>query len=265
MPGGYERLIARVFELVYVDRATEAIFKRDQLIECANELQMKVPKNIGDIVYSFRYRRPLPAFIRDKAPNGLEWVIRPAGDGIYKFVAVKSANLIPTPSLIVTKVPDATPGIIAAHALDDEQALLAKLRYNRLVDIFLRITCYSLQSHLRTKLPNVGQLEIDELYLGIDRKGAQYVIPVQAKGGSDKQSIVQIEQDMGFCRHRFPELICRSVGAQFMSEGVIALLEFDVQDGEVVIANESHYRLVSHSDISKEDLAGLRQRSLSDA
>jgi hypothetical protein len=46
------------------------------------------------------------------------------------------------------KVPDATPGVIAKYALSDEQALLAKLRYNRLVDLFTAITCYSLQSHL---------------------------------------------------------------------------------------------------------------------
>ena len=27
---------------------------------------------------------------------------------------------------------------------------------------------------------------IDEIYVGVDRNGCQYVIPVEAKGGSDK-------------------------------------------------------------------------------
>ncbi len=36
----------------------------------------------------------------------------------------------------VTPILDATPGIIELYAFSDEQALLAKLRYNRLVDIF---------------------------------------------------------------------------------------------------------------------------------
>ncbi|MBS1716815.1 MAG: endonuclease [Armatimonadetes bacterium] len=260
MPNAYERLITRVFELVYVEGASEAIFKRELLLECAAELGVAVPKNIGDVVYTFRYRRSLPAAIRTKAPKGLEWVIRPAGDGIYKFVAVGAANLHPTPNRAVVKVPDATPGIIAAHALEDEQALLAKLRYNRLVDIFLRITCYSLQNHLRTKVPGLGQLEVDELYLGIDRRGAQFVIPVQAKGGRDKHSVVQIEQDIALCQHRFPELICRSVGAQFMSDQVIAMMEFELQDGEVVILNEAHYKLVNHHEITKEEIASLTAR-----
>jgi len=47
------------------------------------------------------------------------------------------------------KIPDATPEIVAAYALSDEQALLAKVRYNRLLDIFLGVAAYSLQNHLR--------------------------------------------------------------------------------------------------------------------
>ena len=58
------------------------------------------------------------------------------------------------------KIPDATPEIIAAYALgDDEQALLAKVRYNRLIDIFLGLTTYSLQNHLRTYVAGMGQIE----------------------------------------------------------------------------------------------------------
>ncbi len=81
------------------------------------------------------------------------------------------------------KVPAATPGIIEKYALSDEQALLARLRYNRLIDIFTGITCYSLQNHLRTMIPELGQVETDEIYIGVDRQGAHYVLPVQAKGG----------------------------------------------------------------------------------
>ena len=37
-----------------------------------------------------------------------------------------------------TKILDATPGVIARYALSDEQALLAILRYSRMVDIVAR-------------------------------------------------------------------------------------------------------------------------------
>src|SRR5581483_2740636 len=99
-------------------------------------------------------------------------------------------------------------GVVAKYALSDEQALLAKLRYNRLIDTFTGVTCYSLQNHLRTTVPSIGQVETDEIYIGVDRRGAHYVFPVQAKGRSDRLNIVQIEQDFALCRHKFPALIC---------------------------------------------------------
>ena len=68
------------------------------------------------------------------------------------------------------KIPDSTPGVIAKYVLSDEQALLARVRYNRLVDIFTGITCYSLQNHLRTTVRSIGQVEIDEIYVGIDKR-----------------------------------------------------------------------------------------------
>lgn len=83
--------------------------------------------------------------------------------------------------------------MIVKYALSDEQALLARRRYNRLVDIFTGVTCYSLQSHLRTSIPSLGQVETDEVYVGVDRQGAHYVVPVQAKSGKDRMSVVQIE------------------------------------------------------------------------
>src|SRR5947199_1254717 len=101
--------------------------------------------------------------------------------------------------------------MITKYALSDEQALLAKLRYNRLIDIFTGVACYSLQSHLRTTVPNMGQVETDEIYIGVDRRGAHFVFPVQAKGGNDTLSIVQIEQDFALCAAKFPALICRRV------------------------------------------------------
>ena len=70
------------------------------------------------------------------------------------------------------------------------------MRYNRLVDIFLGITTYSLQNHLRTTVAGVGQIEIDEVDVGVDKFGRQFVVPVQAKGGSDKHGVVQTQQDM---------------------------------------------------------------------
>lgn len=47
--------------------------------------------------------------------------------------------------------------------MSDEQALLARVRYNRLLDIFLGLATYSLQNHLRTSVTDIGQIEVDEI------------------------------------------------------------------------------------------------------
>jgi hypothetical protein len=154
------------------------------------------------------------------------------------------------------KIPDATPGLIRQYALNDEQELLAVLRYNRLIDIFTGLSTYSLQNHLRTTVPDMGQVETDEIYVGVDRRGAHYVLPVQAKGGKDRLHRVQIEQDIALCRlkEKLQNAICRPIAAQFMPNDVIALFELAERGDDLVLVQERHYKLVPKSDISQEEI-----------
>ncbi len=186
---------------------------------------------------------------------------RPTGKGKYKFALVADKPLVPNTSMTITKVPDSTPGLVLKYAFNDEQALLAKVRYNRLVDIFTGLACYSLQNHLRTTVPEMGQVETDEIYIGVDKKGSHYVVPMQAKGGTDKLGIVQIEQDFAVCAHRFPNLICRPVAAQFMENDVIALFEFGQDENGVGIYSEKHYKLVPPEQVTEEDLRAYREKT----
>ena len=204
----------------------------------------------------------MPESIRVKAPKGKQWIIKQAGKSNYRFVATTWANILPDKKLAETKVPDSTPGVIAKYALDDEQALLAILRYNRLIDIFTGVACYSLQSHLRTTAPGIGQVETDEIYIGVDRRGAHYVFPVQAKGGHDKLGVVQIEQDLALCADKFPSLICRPIAAQFMDEDLIALFEFEDGENGIAVTLEKHYRLVPPEEVTAADLDSYRNRPL---
>jgi hypothetical protein len=238
----------------------EIPFERAEINQIADELSIKLPKNLGDVLYSFRYRTDLPKNIIAKAPEGTEWIIRPAGKGQYKFMAVKQSTIIPSDILVETKIPDATPGVIAKYSMNDEQSLLAKLRYNRLIDIFSGLTCYSLQNHLRTTLPDGSQIETDEIYIGLDKRGAHYILPVQAKGGKDRLGIVQIEQDFSMCAAKFPHLICRAIAAQFMGNNLIALFEFEQTDDGIKVSSEKHYRLVRPDDLSPEELENYRIR-----
>ncbi len=264
LPNRYSQIIERIFFSHYAEGAEEIAFDRDDIVRTARELDIALPKNLGDLVYSFRYRVPLPQSIRDRVPKGRHWIIRPAGRGKYRFVAAIVAAITPNAMLAETKVPDSTPGVIVMYALSDEQSLLAKVRYNRLIDVFTGVTCYSLQSHLRTTAPGIGQIETDEVYVGVDQRGAHFVFPVQAKGGTDVLSVVQIEQDLAMCAGKFKGLICRPVAAQFMENNLIALFAFEETDHGVAIISERHYRLVPPEEMTPQDLEAYRNRPLGD-
>lgn len=257
----YDAIIERVFLEHYCAGVGAFEFTREEFETKAAELGIALPKNIGDVLYSFRYRKDLPDSIASTASEGLEWIIEGAGRARYRFRLASANRIVPNPRLVTIKVPDATPEIITAYAQSDEQALLAKVRYNRLIDIFLGIATYSLQNHLRTTVKSIGQIEIDEIYVGIDKFGRQFVIPVQAKGGSDKHGVVQTQQDIACCAEKFPTLICRAVSAQFMSDEKIALFELTVEDGDIKVVEERHYQLVASSDISVSDLRAYSERS----
>jgi len=147
------------------------------------------------------------------------------------------------------KVPDATPGVVAKYALSHEQVLLAKLRYNRLIEIFTGVPSYSLQSHFCTIVPKVGQVEADEIYIGLDRKGSHYVFPVYVKRSKTKLRIAQIEQGFAICALKFPAFICRPFAAQFVTDHIIALFDFEKNKNGIFIYAEKHYRLVSPQDL----------------
>lgn len=173
---------------------------------------------------------------------------------------VGNTPLAPNPNLAVTKLPDATPGMVAKYTFSDEQAVLARVRYNRLVDVFLGIACYSLQNHLRTTVPGIGQVETDEIYIGVDKSGTHYAIPVQAKSGNDRLSRVQIEQDIALCASKLPSLICRPVGVHMMRSDLVALFEFEQNGDDIRVVTEKHYRLVPPDEVTDQDLMHYQQR-----
>ncbi|MXW93898.1 MAG: endonuclease [Acidimicrobiaceae bacterium] len=264
-------LAQQIIEWIFAQRHTpgddQVTFTRDDLISAADALQAPRPKNLGDIVYSLRYRVPLPDSIRRTAPPGHEWAIFPGGNAVYTMRTVPFNLIEPRQGLRTIRLPDATPGVISKYSLTDEQALLARVRYNRLLDVFTGLACYPLQSHLRTSItitnaidgtPSSSQVETDDVYVGLDEHGAHYILPVQAKGGSDSLSVIQIWQDLRVAEQKFPDLIARPVAAQFMEQSVIALFEFQESNDEITIAREHHYSLVAPEELESHELAAYR-------
>ena len=257
----YSQIIEDIFLRHYKSGDSTVAFSREEIQHSASSLGIGAPKNLGDVLYSFRHRTPLPDAILKSAHSDKSWVIVGKGPGQYAFELKAFVWIQPDGMLPTTKVPDSTPGIVSRYALNDEQALLAKLRYNRLIDIFTGVTCYSIQNHLRTTVQDIGQVETDEIYVGLDRGGVHYVLPVQAKGRNDEIGVVQIEQDLALCEEKFPTLRVRSLAAQFLDDEVIALFEFGRDSvSEVVKLAERHYKLVPPHDLSEEELSQYRER-----
>ena len=92
----YTQIIERIFLAGFREGSTSFEFEREELIQVAGELGISLPKNIGDVIYSFRYRTALPRSIRATAPAGMAWLIRSR----YRFVLSADAPVVPNPILI---------------------------------------------------------------------------------------------------------------------------------------------------------------------
>lgn len=159
----------------------------------------------------------------------------------------------PNPLLSEVKVLSAVPAMVLRYALDEEQRLLAVLRYNRLIDVFTGTVCYSLQNHLQTFVPGIGKVDTGEIYLGISMTGRQFVFPVQARSEKEGIGTLQAEQDLAVCAAKFPTLTCRPIAAQFMEDNLIALFECEMSAGEVFVREEKHYRVVTDQELMGQE------------
>lgn len=261
----YDKIIEKVFFDNYKHAEKRVSFTRDELADASDILGFPRIKNLGDIPYSYRFRKPLPATITKTLKNDKEWIIVGTGVGSYEFRIASPAKLQPSSHLMKIKIPDATPEILKKYAAGtDEQALLAKIRYNRLVDLFLGITCYSIQNHLRTTVAGIGQIEVDEIYIGVNSRGAHFSIPCQAKSPGDSFGIVQAMQDIALAKQTYPQTICRPLVLQFLNENDVAIAEVDVveEDGEyrLLVVDEKHYSLVRKAEISDEEQIRIHSR-----
>jgi hypothetical protein len=254
----YDLIIGQIWADNHHDGMASFEFHRREIVAAKDLHAPDLDLNPGDVVYTYRFRRKLPEHILETQPDGLEWIIEGAGRGVYRFRLVPATRVEPNPALATISIPNSTPELIRLYALDDEQALLAIVRYNRLIDTFLGLTTYSLQNHLRTTVKGIGQIEIDELYIGLDKRGCHYVIPVQAKGGKDQIGVVQTTQDIRYVEQKFPNLRCRAIAAQFMAGDVVALFELTLQDDQVKVLEERHYKLVPAAEIDGHAVSHYR-------
>lgn len=250
----YDRIIENQFFRKYAENkeASEFNFTLRELESVtsellANEELSEFIKNIPDIIYTYRSRRPLPEKILKKG----HWIIQPKGKGKYSFMKIKRYPFVEIQKgLAAIDILNALPEIVEKYIANDEQGLLSSIRYNRLIDIFTDITCFHLESHIRTTIAGEGQIEIDDLYVGVDQEGKQYLLPIEAKSSDERDKLgwVQISNLVKFAKQNFPELACRPIAAKPVSRDQIYLIEFESKTDfeEIGIKNIKLYNLIRH-------------------
>ena len=260
----YNQVIEKVFFDNYNKGDVRVTFKRQAFVKVCQDLGLDQIKNLGDIPYSYRFRKELPDSIKETAPANSEWIIIGSGIALYEFRQASPGKIQPSANRLPVPVPDSTPEIVKHYSPGtDEQALLTRVRYNRLVDLFTGLTCYSVQNHLRTTVENIGQIEVDEIYLGIHKKGTHFVLPCQAKSSGDRFGIVQVIQDISFCESKYPETICKPIALQFLGADDVAIVELAITEQDDVlklnVVDEKHFKLIPRSEIDRDALLKLKQ------
>ncbi|HEX9222557.1 MAG TPA: hypothetical protein VF860_04430 [Candidatus Acidoferrales bacterium] len=253
-----DEVIKIVFRKRYRKGARQVPFTMDDIRLAVAQVSKKhsgyKENNIADIRYQYSSgRSSLPKPIDRLGP----WMIVGRGKARYAFTKLTESPIVKIQTdLYAISLPDATPEIVLEYAGGDEQGTLAKIRYNRMLDIFLGITCYHLQNHLRTSIKGKGQVEIDDLYVGLNSGGKQFVVPIEAKSAKDHLSKTQIMQGIDFARDRYPDLILKPVSIQETDDGSLVLIEFTSgsHPDEIKVVEMRRYKLVPMSEVPLQEL-----------
>ena len=133
-----------------------------------------------------------------------------AGRSSYAFILLKNPPRLEIPFQDYQPVPiyNSIPEIVDGLLRQDEQSLLTRILYNRLVDIFSGLTCFHIQNHYRSFVTDLGEVELDALYVGVNKQGELFVIPIEAKSQSENDLIgrVQISQMIKLVKQDFGNL-----------------------------------------------------------
>ena len=239
-----ENLFLKKFDEIGKPDIIELGFTKDELVESAKSIGINI-RNVPDVVYTYRSRRGLPEKILSKG----NWIIEPRGKGKFAFIKIKRSPFISIQEgLAPIDILNSLPEIVEKYTANDEQGLLSTIRYNRLVDIFTEITCFHLQSHIRTTIEDEGQIEIDDLYVGIDHDGNEYILPLEAKSPQERDKLgwIQVANLVKYAHQYFPKLKCRAICAKPIDKNKLYLIEFEDKTSfnEIGIKDIKCYNLI---------------------
>ena len=100
----------------------------------------------------------------------------------------------------------------------------------------------------------MGEVELDALYVGVDKTGVLSIVPIEAKSGGESEIIgrIQISQMAKLVRQDFPDLHRRILAIKALSDRTISIAEFDdhQEPDDFGIISVARFRLIrrGHDD-----------------
>ena len=86
------------------------------------------------------------------------------------------------------------------------------------------------KSHVRRSVPGVGQAEVDDVHVAVERPPPTPVtiVPVEAKAKDDPVNRVQIAMQIRYAQHSFPDHPIRPLTVKLFETGLVLMMEFNV-------------------------------------
>jgi len=198
-------------------------------------------------VYTYPRRRDWPDEIAATGHWDLarDW----QGDAQHCFIKLTHPLTLAPETLQENEIPYAVPEIVDQSVGQDEQGIVTRARYNRLVDVFTGLAAFHLQSHVRTVISR-KQIEIDDLYVAVDKQGKRYCVPIEAKTGREKTSYGQVSNMAKFAETRFPDFACRPLLINGVCHDLFHIVEFiaSTDPRKIRIVDQRLYRLAKDAD-----------------
>lgn len=255
----YVPILLDIFHRKYQEGDFVVRFTLDEVRESAMRLGIISDlRNAPDLVYRMKSRTKLPPEISDKGFRILKTVER----GVYQLEQAIS-TIVELPEGEIICIEDKTP-IPVRRLLNedlsgiDEQGLLTIVNYCDLLSLFTGLKIYRLKSHARKSVSKIGQVEVDEIDVGVTYSALDLpiIFPIEAKAAPDPLNWAQIANQVNFANEHFSNFIVRPIGIKVDWKSIIYIIEFtpETEAKNLQIVSSVRYRL----SLSSEQINAIR-------
>ena len=231
-PSKVKRALTHIFRKKYKPGLKEITFTRKELTETIEELGIP-SRNPAHIPYEASKRGGMPKEIIEAGFNTIlnkkeAYALVYIENNVIEFPESKPiiyASKI-KPSLMKHIIPN---GLAKA----DEQTMLSIINKHKILEHFLGLEIQHYVPHRRCSLPNIGQVEIDQIAWGIQNNDDDVVIPIEAKGGKENLTRSQMKNCVYYAQANHPGVKIRPVAIKLFPGNDIGVVETDLETNPI--------------------------------